>query len=69
MKPRPQIIQANGEIRTLSAADMKLFKPTKEVLEPELYGALLAMNKASKDVPIWKSPTLNQPHRELPATS
>jgi hypothetical protein len=29
---------------------MKLFKPAKEVLEPELYKALLAMNKASEDV-------------------
>jgi hypothetical protein len=51
MKPRPPIIQADGEIRSLSAADMKLFKPAKEVLEPEMYGALLAMNRTSKDVP------------------
>ncbi|MFZ4119755.1 MAG: hypothetical protein ACOYKP_08785 [Polynucleobacter sp.] len=51
MKQRPTIIQVDGEIRTLSAADMKFFKPAKEVLEPELYGALLAMNRASKDVP------------------
>jgi hypothetical protein len=50
MKPRPPIIQADGEIRSLSGADMKLFKPVKEVLEPELYKALLAMNKASEDV-------------------
>ena len=50
MKPRPPIIQADGEIRSLSAADMKFFKPAKEVLEPELYGVLLAMNRASKDV-------------------
>ena len=51
MKPRPPIIQADGEIRSLSAADMKLFKPAKEVLEPEMYGVLLAMNRALKDVP------------------
>ena len=44
------MIQADGEIRSLSGADMKLFKPAKEVLEPELYKALLAMNKASEDV-------------------
>jgi hypothetical protein len=50
MRQRPTIIQADGEIRSLSAADMKLFKPAKEVLEPELYKALLAMNKAAKDV-------------------
>jgi hypothetical protein len=30
---------------------MKLFKPAKEVLEPELYGVLLGMNRALKDVP------------------
>jgi hypothetical protein len=51
-----------------TAADMKLFKPAKEVLEPELYGALLAMNKAEKKCPAWKSSTLNKPHRESPAT-
>jgi hypothetical protein len=51
MKPRPPIIQADGKIRSLSATNMKLFKPAKEVLEPELYGALLVMNKAVKDVP------------------
>jgi hypothetical protein len=56
MKPRPPIIQADGEIRSLSAADMKLFKPAKEVLEPELYGALLAVNKASKDAPHLEKP-------------
>lgn len=50
MKQRPTIIQADGEIRFLSATDIKLFKPAKEVLEPELYKALLAMNKAAKDV-------------------
>ena len=50
MKPRPLIIQADGEIRTLSAADMKLFKPAKEVLPPELHKELLAMNKAAKDM-------------------
>jgi hypothetical protein len=50
MKPRAPIIKANGEIRTLSAADMRLFKPAKEVLPPELYKELLAMNKAAKDM-------------------
>ena len=50
MKPRTPIIQADGEIRTLSAVDMKLFRPAKEVLPPELYKELLAMNKAAKDM-------------------
>lgn len=51
MKPHAPIIQADGEIRTLSSVDMKLFKPAKEVLPPELYKELLAMNKAAKDMP------------------
>jgi len=50
MKPSASIIQANGEIRTLSAADLKLFKPAREVLPPELYKELLAMNKADNDM-------------------
>ena len=50
MKPSASIIQANGEIRTLSAADLKLFKPANQVLPPELYKELLAMNKAAKDM-------------------
>jgi hypothetical protein len=45
MKPSASIIQADGEIRTLSSVDMKLFKPAKEVLPQELYKELLAMNK------------------------
>jgi hypothetical protein len=50
MKPRAPIIQADGEIRTLSSVDMKLFKPAKEVLPPELYKELLAMNNSAKDM-------------------
>lgn len=56
MKRRPPIIQVDGEIRTLSAADMKLFKPAKEVFSPELYKELLAMNKAAKDLPPLETP-------------
>jgi hypothetical protein len=56
MKPSASIIQANGEIRTLSAADLKLFKPAREVLPPELYKELLAMNKAAKDMSCLRKP-------------
>lgn len=56
MKPSALIIQADGEIRTLSAADMKLFKPAREVLPPELYKELLAMNKAAKDMSRLRKP-------------
>ena len=55
MKPRAPIIKANGEIRTLSAADMQLFKSAKEVLPPELYKELVAMNKATKEVSSLKN--------------
>lgn len=55
MKPRAPIIKGNGEIRTLSAADMQLFKPAKEVLQPELYKELVAMNKATKEVSSLKN--------------
>jgi hypothetical protein len=57
MKPRPPIIQADGEIRSLSAVDMKLFKPAKEVLPPELYKELLAMNKSAKGMPRLGKPS------------
>ncbi|MCF8196362.1 MAG: BrnA antitoxin family protein [Polynucleobacter sp.] len=56
MKPRSPIIKADGEIRNLSAADMKLFKPAKEVLEPELYKELVAMNKAARGRPRLEKP-------------
>lgn len=56
MKPSAPIIEADGEIRTLSAADMQLFKPAKEVLPPKLYKELVAMNKAAKDMPSLESP-------------
>jgi hypothetical protein len=57
MKAHPPIIQANGEIRTLSSVDMKLFKPAKEVLPPELYKELLVMSKAAKGIPRLGKPS------------
>jgi hypothetical protein len=56
MKPSASIIQAEGEIRALSVADMKLFRPAKEVLPPGLYKELLAMNKAAKDMSRFGKP-------------
>ncbi len=41
------VIDDEGEIRELSKADMKLFRPAKEVLAPELYSALVKMNQES----------------------
>jgi hypothetical protein len=57
MKPSASIIQADGEIRTLSSVDMKLFKPAKEVLPPELYKELLAMHKSAKGMPRLGQPS------------
>jgi hypothetical protein len=36
---------------------MKLFKPAKEVLPPELYKELLVMNKAAKGIPRLAKPS------------
>lgn len=57
MKPRAPIIQADGEIRTLSAADLKLFKLAKKVLLPELYKELLVINKTAKGMPRLGKPS------------
>ena len=57
MKPSAAIIQADGESRTLSSVDMKLFKPAKEVLPPELHKELLAMNKSAKGIPRLGKPS------------
>jgi hypothetical protein len=57
IKPSASIIHADGEIRTLSSVNMKLFKPAKEVLPPELYKELLAMNKSAKDMPRLGKPS------------
>ncbi len=42
------LIDDNGEVRELTAEDLTLFKPAAEVLPPELYAGLLAMNRDRK---------------------
>jgi uncharacterized protein (DUF4415 family) len=37
---RKPLIDENGEIRELTSADMRRFRPAKEVLSPELYALL-----------------------------
>lgn len=56
MKPRAPIIKADGEIRTLSAADIQLFKSALEILPLVLYEELLAMNKVTKEASRLKKP-------------
>lgn len=45
MRKRPPLTDAEGEVRELTAADMALFKPARDVLPPELYAGLLEMNR------------------------
>lgn len=45
MSKRPPLIDADGEVRELDAADFALFKPAAEVLPSELYAGLVTMNK------------------------
>ena len=45
MNKRAPLIDENGEVRELTAADLRHFKPAAEVLDPELYAALLEMNR------------------------
>ncbi len=45
MSKRPPMIDDDGEVRELTAEDMKQFKPASEVLPPELFAGLVALNK------------------------
>ncbi len=45
MTTRAPLIDDEGEVRELTAADLHLFKPAAEVLEPKLYAGLLEMNR------------------------
>lgn len=45
MSKRLPLIDAEGEVRELTAADMALFKPAKDVLPPRLYAGLVEMNR------------------------
>lgn len=48
MNARKPLIDDDGEVRELTAEDMTLFKPAAEVLPPDLYAGLLAMNREAK---------------------
>jgi uncharacterized protein (DUF4415 family) len=48
MTKRAPLIDDDGEVRELTAADLRLFRPAAEVLPPELYAGLLAMNERSR---------------------
>ena len=50
-------IDENGEVRELTAADLRHFRPAVEVLDPELYAALLEMNRRAGVRGPQKAPT------------
>ncbi len=45
MSKRPPLIDEEGEVRELTAADMAEFRPAREALPPELYAGLVEMNR------------------------
>lgn len=48
MVSRLPVIDADGEVADLSGVDPGLFRPAAEVLPPDLYAGLLAMNREAK---------------------
>jgi uncharacterized protein (DUF4415 family) len=48
MNARPPLIDEDGEVRELTAEDLRHFRPAAEVLPPDLYAALVEMNRQSK---------------------
>ena len=48
MNARPPLIDEDGEIRELTAEDLRHFRPAAEVLPPELHAGLLDMNRQAQ---------------------
>lgn len=48
---RKPLIDEDGEVRELTAEDMKLFKPTAEVVPAKLYKAMSKRGRPRKDQP------------------
>lgn len=64
MNKRTQLIDENGEVRELTTADLSQFRPAKDVLPPNLFNALVGMNKRARGAqkaPTKKSITLRLP--------
>ena len=57
MSKRSHLIDEEGEVRELTAADMAEFKPAREVLPPELYAGLVEMNRRAGVRGPQKTPT------------
>lgn len=57
MNKRAPLIDDDGEVRELTAADLRHFKPSAEVLPPELYAGLVEMNRRAGVRGPQKAPT------------
>ena len=57
MSKRAPLTDQAGEVRELTAADLRQFKPAAEVLSPELYAGLLEMNRRAGVRGPQKAPT------------
>jgi uncharacterized protein (DUF4415 family) len=57
MNTRAPLIDDDGEVRELTATDLRHFKPAAEVLPPELYAGLLKMNRRAGVRGPQKAPT------------
>ena len=57
MSKRSPLVNDEGEVRVLSAEDMRLFRPAAEVLPPDLHAGLVALKKQRGEHGPQKSPT------------
>lgn len=57
MNKRTPLIDGDGEVRELTTADLRHFKPAAEVLDPELYAELLKMNRRAGVRGAQRAPT------------
>ena len=57
MNKRAPLIDDGGEVRELTAADLRHFKPAAEVLDSELYAGLLEMNRRAGVRGAQRTPT------------
>ena len=57
MVSRLPVIHEDGEVGDLSQVDPSLFRPAREVLDPQLYAGLLAMNRRAGVRGPQKAPT------------
>lgn len=57
MSKRRPLVDDDGEVRALSAEDMRLFRPASEVLPADLQAGLVALKKQRGERGPQKSPT------------